>query len=173
MNGKRVILPEIISRAYGINMRKLKILVLFLVVIPAGCNNLSTVSLVETESLETQGDIPVSTRYISSSKLGMILEETMGSDNEILFTSDGQKETFVVFDPNKTEPVKMAQVRRIANSKGSAVVFVGLDTEHNPESIVKVYSYEFNRNMTGYNLYAIGKDKFLREILSSSIFLLS
>ena len=151
----------------------LKILALFPTIIITGCNNLSTVSLVETESSEIQGDKPVSTKYIPSSRLGMILEETMGSDNEILFASDGQKETFVVFEPNTTEPIKMAQVRRIANSKGSAVVFVGLDTSHNPESIVKTYSYEVNKNMPGYNLYTIGKEKFLRQfqnrLVSSAI----
>ena len=151
------------SCAFGIDMKKLKVLILFLIIIPAGCNNLSTVSLVESQSPEMQGDKPVSTRYIPSSRLDMILNETMGSDNEILFASDDQKETFVAFDPNTNEPVKMAQVRKIANSKGSAVVFVGLDTSHNPESIVKTYSYEVNKNMPGYNLYTIGKEKFLRQ----------
>lgn len=147
-------------------MVRLIVLTVFLLLLSAvltGCNNLSEVSLFESESLEVQGDTPVSVRFIPASRLKSILDETLGSDAEVLFASDEQKETFVVFDPNRTEPVRMAQVRRIANSKGYAVVFLGLSTEHNPESITKVYSFEFGGNMPGYGLYSLEKNKFLQQ----------
>lgn len=150
------------------NMNKSIIFTIFLILlnfILVSCNNLSEVSLSEPESMDVNTDIPtpVSLKYISASELDMILNETMGPENEILFTSDGQQETFVVFEPNTTEPVKMAQVRKIANSKGSAVVVLGLETDHNPESITKAYSYEFNKNMAGFGLYTLGKEKFLGQ----------
>lgn len=150
----------------GYDMKKtiiFTILVIISAFIMVGCNNLSEVSLSESESMDANSDTPVSLQYISASELDMILTETMGPEAEILFTSDGQQETFIVFDPNKTEPTKMAQVRKIANSKGSAVVVLGLETDHNPESITKTYSYEFNKNMPGYGLYALGKEEFLRQ----------
>lgn len=141
----------------------LEIFLIFLIIIPAGCSNLSRVSLLESESLETEKDIPISARYIPASQLGRILDETMGPDSEILFTSDEGKETFVVFDPNEAKPIRMAQVRRIASPKGFVIAFLGLSTEHNPDLITNVYSFEFGKSLPGLGLYSLGKDKFLKQ----------
>lgn len=137
-----------------------------LAVMLCGCNNMARVSF---EQSGAEGAVPVSLKYIPADKLTKILNEVMGTDNKVLFISDRTGETFVGFDPNSGEPVRMAQVRRIANSKGSAVILLGLSTVHNPESITKVYSFEYGESMPGIALYTFSKDRFLQQFVGRRI----